>query len=158
GDGRMMVIAANKDTLFRRLCEAMGRPELADDPKFIDHQARGANQDELDGIVADWAASLTADEIDEKLATSGVVCGPVNTIEDVFNDPQVQAREMLVDHTDPVIGTFKGPSVTPKFSATPGAVRWSGAGEPGEHNDRVFGALLDRDPEALAELRERGVI
>ena len=158
GDGKMMVIAANKDTLFRRLCEAMGRPEMADDPRYRDHQARGEHQDELDAEVAAWAARHTGDEIDALLARSGVVCGPVNTIADVFADPQVQARDMLVEHEDPEIGTFRGPGITPRFSETPGAVRWSGPWEPGAHNAEVFGGMLGRDDATLAGLRERGVI
>ncbi len=158
GDGTHMVIAANKDTLFRRLCEAMGRPEMADDPRYRDHQSRGVHQDELDEEIAAWAAQHTGEEIDQLLARSGVVCGPVYTIADVFADPQVQAREMLVEHDDPEIGTFRGPGITPRFSATPGAVRWSGPWEPGAHNTEVFGDLLARDEETLAGLRDRGVI
>ena len=158
GDGTHMVIAANKDTLFRRLCEAMGRPEMADDPRYRDHQARGVHQDELDAEIAAWAAQHTGEEIDQLLARSGVVCGPVYTIADVFADPQVQARDMLVEHDDPEIGTFRGPGITPRFSATPGAVRWSGPWEPGAQNAEVFGDLLARDEETLAGLRERGVI
>ena len=95
-DDKWVVIAANADNVFRRLCDAIGRPELADDPKFATHLARGDNQDEIEGIVADWARERTAKEIDETLNDAGVICGPIYTIADIFDDPQYQARDMLL--------------------------------------------------------------
>ncbi len=87
-DDTWMVIAANADKVFRRLCEAIGRPELADDERFATHLARGDNQEEIEGIVAEWAARHTAKEIDEILNEAGVICGPIYTIADIFDDPQ----------------------------------------------------------------------
>jgi len=83
-DDKWVVIAANADNGFRRLCDAIGRPELADDPKFATHLARGENQDEIEGIVGDWAHEHTAKEIDETLNQAGVICGPIYTIADIF--------------------------------------------------------------------------
>ncbi|NED66938.1 CoA transferase, partial [Streptomyces sp. SID10244] len=68
-DGLRVVIAANQDTVFRRLCDAMGRTDLATDPRFADHRARGINQDELDAIIADWAGVHTSAELIEILGT-----------------------------------------------------------------------------------------
>ncbi len=79
-DDMWIVIAANQDTVFRRLCAAMGRPELADDAQFADHLARGVNQDELDGIIGAWAAKWPLAELLEHLSAAGVVAGPVNTV------------------------------------------------------------------------------
>ena len=101
-----MVIAANADKVFGRLCEAMGRPELAQDPKFATHTARGENQEELEGIVAEWAGRHTASEIDTVLNEAGVICGPIYSIADIFEDEQYRAREMLVEHHDPEFGTL----------------------------------------------------
>ena len=115
-----MVIAANADKVFGRLCEAMGQPELADDPKFATHLARGENQEELEGIVAEWAARHDAAEIDRLLNEAGVICGPIYTIADIFEDPQFQARDMLLEHVDPEFGEYIGPGIVPKFSETPG--------------------------------------
>jgi formyl-CoA transferase len=157
-DGRWVVIAANQDTLFRRLCEAMGRPELADDPRFADHGARGEHQSEIDAIVAEWSGRHDAATIDRVLNDAGVVCGPVNTIADVFEDPHVRTREMLVPHEDDELGTFHGPGVTPRFSDTPGAVRWSGRWDPGRDNDEIFGSLLGLGADQLVGLRRRGVV
>ena len=100
-DDKWIVIAANADNVFRRLCEAMGRPELADDERFATHLARGDNQDEIEGIVADWARERDAAEIDRVLNEAGVICGPIYTIADIFEDPQFQAREMLLEHDRP---------------------------------------------------------
>jgi formyl-CoA transferase len=157
-DGKWMVIAANADNVFRRLCEAMGRPELADDPKFVNHNVRGENQDEIEGIVADWAAERTAAQIDETLNEAGVICGPIYTIADIFQDPQYQARDMLLTHVDPEFGEYIGPGIVPKLSRTPGSVRWSATWEEGSHNAEVYGELLGLGDEEIAALAEEGVV
>src|SRR4051812_14123480 len=110
-DGRWVVIAANQDTVFARLCAAMGRPELMDDERFRTHGARGEHQDELDAIVAEWAARYDGRELDRLLNEAGVVAGPVYTIADIFEDPHFRAREMIVEHEDPEVGVLAGPTV-----------------------------------------------
>jgi formyl-CoA transferase len=157
-DGLWVVIAANQDTVFRRLCEAIGRPELADDPRYATHIARGENQEEIEGIVADWARERDAAEIDRVLNEAGVVCGPIYTVAEIFRDPQYAAREMLVEHVDPEFGPYIGPGIVPKFSDTPGAVRWSGTWEHGSHNEEVYSGLLGLSDAELGRLREDGVI
>jgi formyl-CoA transferase len=157
-DGKWMVIAANQNQLFRRLCEAMGQPELADDPRFATHLARGENQEELDAIIADWAAQHDADNIDRVLNDARVVCGPVYTIADIFQDPQFKARDMLIPHQDPDFGEYIGPGIVPKFSETPGEVRWSATWEEGSHNDEIYGDLLGLPDAEREQLREEGVL
>jgi succinyl-CoA---D-citramalate CoA-transferase len=157
-DDQWMVIAANAQNVFRRLCEAIGRAELADDPRFATHLARGENQEELEGIIADWAATHTAREIDEILNEAGVICGPIYTIADIFADEHYRAREMLVKHEDPEFGEYLGPGIVPKFSETPGGVRWSATWEEGSHNGEVYGGLLGLSDEELARLKEVGVL
>jgi formyl-CoA transferase len=157
-DDKWMVIAANADNVFRRLCEAMGQPELADDPKFATHLARGENQEELEGIVAAWALQHDADEIDRILNEAGVICGPIYTVADIFEDPQYRAREMLVEHEDSDFGTYIGPGIVPKFTETPGEVRWSGTWEEGSHNREVYGELLGLSDEAIEKLRAERVL
>ena len=157
-DDLWMVIAANNDNLFRRLCDAMGRPELADDTRFATHAARGENQVEIEGIVADWARERDAAEIDRVLNEAGVVCGPIYTVAEIFRDPQYAAREMLVEHLDPEFGPYVGPGIVPKFSETPGAVRWSGTWEHGSHNEEVYCGLLGLSDAELGRLREDGVV
>ena len=153
-----MVIAANADGVFRRLCAAMDQPELADDPKYATHLARGENQEELEGIVADWAGRHTAAEIDRLLNDAGVICGPIYTIADIFEDEQFRAREMLVKHVDPEFGEYFGPGIVPKFSETPGEVRWSATWEEGSHNRDVYGGLLGLSDDELASLEQEGVL
>ncbi len=157
-DDTWVVIAANADNVFRRLCEAMGKPELADDERFATHLARGDNQDEIEGIVADWAREHDASEIDRILNDAGVICGPIYTIADIFEDPQFAARDMLLEHVDPEFGPYIGPGVVPKLTRTPGAVRWSATWEEGSHNDEVYGGLLGLDDAERASLKEAGVI
>ncbi len=157
-DGKWMVIAANADNVFGRLCTAIGQPELASDERFSTHLARGDNQDEIDGIVAAWAVQRTADEIDQVLNEAGVICGPIYTIADIFEDPQFRAREMLLEHVDEELGPYIGPGIIPKFSETPGAVRWSGPWQEGSHNSDVYGGLLGLSDDDLAALHEEGVV
>jgi len=157
-DEKWIVIAANADNVFARLCEAIGRPELATDEKFATHLARGEHQDEIEGIVADWAVLHDAAEIDRVLNEAGVICGPIYTIADIFEDPQFQAREMLLEHHDPGFGSYIGPGIVPKLTRTPGAVRWSAPWEEGSHNDEIYGELLGLGEDELAPLREDGVI
>jgi formyl-CoA transferase len=157
-DGKWMVIAANQNQLFRRLCEAVGRPELADDERFETHLARGENQEELDGMIGDWAAQHDAEQIDRVLNDAKVVCGPIYTIADIFQDPQFKARDMLIPHQDPEFGEYIGPGIVPKLSETPGEVRWSATWEEGSHNDEIYGDLLGLSPEERDELRQEGVL
>ncbi len=157
-DGRWIVIAANAENVFRRLCAAIGRAELAEDPRFSTHLARGEHQDEIEGIVAGWAAERDAAEIDSVLNEAGVICGPVYTIADIFADEHFRAREMLVEHEDPEFGEYLGPGVVPKLSETPGAVRWSATWEEGSHNSEVYGDLLGLSDEELVALKEDGVV
>jgi succinyl-CoA---D-citramalate CoA-transferase len=157
-DGTWMVIAANADNVFRRLCAAMGQPELADDPRFATHLARADNQEELEGIVAEWAKQHTVAEIDGLLNDAGVICGPIYTVADIFADEHFRAREMLVKHQDPEFGEYVGPGIVPKFSETPGEVRWSATWEEGSHNRDVYGGLLGLSDDECAELKEQGVL
>jgi formyl-CoA transferase len=157
-DDHWMVIAANADNVFRRLCEAMERPELADDERFATHLARGEHQDEIEGLVADWASQRTAKEIDEVLNAAGVICGPIYTVADIFEDPQYKARDMLLEHKDPEFGTYIGPGVVPKLSRTPGSVRWSATWDEGSHNAEIYGGLLGLADDEIAGLRGEGVL
>jgi formyl-CoA transferase len=136
----------------------MGQPELADDDRFATHLARGEHQEEIEGIVAAWAAGRDAAEIDRVLNEAGVICGPIYTVADMFADDHFWAREMLVHHVDPDFGEYVGPGITPKFSETPAEVRWSAPWEPGSHNADVYGGLLGLDEAELTRFRAEGVI
>jgi formyl-CoA transferase len=158
-DGSWVVIAANQDTVFRRLCQAMGRPELATDDRFANHGARGRNQDELDRIIGDWAAERHPGEIISTLSDAGVISGPINTVAEVVDDPQLRARGMLVEHYDErVERNILGPGIVPVLSASPGSVRNAGPARPGQHNHDVYSGLLGKSDAELEALRTEGAI
>jgi formyl-CoA transferase len=157
-DGTWMVIAANQDGVFRRLCGAMGQPELADDPRFATHRRRGQNQDAIEQLIGDWSGAHESATVNELLERAGVPCGPVNTVADIFTDPQFAARNMLLQVDDPQLGSIVMPGVVPALTASPGAVRWPGPSDPGSHNESVFGELLGLGPVDLEQLRQEGVV
>ncbi|WP_431233121.1 CaiB/BaiF CoA transferase family protein [Mycolicibacterium psychrotolerans] len=158
-DGSWVVIAANQDTVFRRLCAAMGQPELAQDERFVNHVARGRNQDELDAIIGDWAAAREPADIIETLSEAGVISGPINTVAEVVTDPQLLSRGMIADHWDERIGrNVKGPGVVPVLSESPGTIRSAGSSRPGQHNGEVYGELLGLRSEEIADLESQGVL
>ncbi len=139
-DGSWVLIAANHDAVFARLAEAMGRPDLATDPDFAAHTARGARQVELDEIVSAWTATLTAADLLALLEANGVPAGTVYTAAEMVTDPQFVHRGSLVTVPDPTLGEVTMQNVTPRLSATPGAVRWSGPGLD-EHRAEILAEL-----------------
>lgn len=158
-DGTWLVIAANQDTVFVRLCRAMNRPDLVTDERFATHGARGRHQDELDKIIGAWAAERMPAEIIETLSAAGVITGPINTVAEVVRDPQLRARGMLVEHYDERIGrTVLGPGIVPVLSESPGGLRHAGPARPGQHNDDVYRGLLGKTAQQLAELRADGTV
>ena len=158
-DGHWVIVAANQDTIFRRLCEVMGQPALADDPRFKDHSSRGENQDEIESIVASWVAGRNAVDVAAELESAGVVVGRVYTAADIVADPHFRARGSLVAHHDERFDEdVLGPGVVPVFSQTPGSVRWAGPARPGTHNVEVYRELLGLDEQSLAVLAGEGVL
>ena len=115
----------------------------------------------LDGPEWRWleiVRTYDADEIDRILNEAGVICGPIYTIADIFQDPQFWARDALIKHEDPDFGEYIGPGVMPRFSETPGGVRWSATWEEGSHNRDVYGGLLGLSDAELDELKAEGVL
>jgi formyl-CoA transferase len=156
-DGALVVIGANQDTLFGRLCDAMGRPELSQDPRYAGHAARGENQAELDTLIGAWTATLTAADLLALMEKSGVAAGRVYRAPDMLSDPQFEARDAIVETPHPVFGSVKMQNAFPKLSDTPGGVRWPGPAL-GEHTDEVLAERAGVSAETLVTLRERGVI
>jgi formyl-CoA transferase len=156
-DGEMVLIAANQDTVFRRLAGVMGRPDLVDDERFSNHAARGRNQEELDRLIAEWTAEVKADDLLRTLDENGVPAGRIYKASDMLEDPHFQAREDIVEVPHPVFGSFPMHGVFPRLSRTPGRVRWVGP-ELGQHNEEVYGDLLGLSAAQRHELHTRGVI
>jgi crotonobetainyl-CoA:carnitine CoA-transferase CaiB-like acyl-CoA transferase len=156
-DDHWVVIAANHDTLWRRLAALIGRPELGDDPRFATHTARGQNEDLLDQLIGDWAAQYTAAELDQMVNDAGVVCSPVYTAADVYEDPYFRERGLLIEYDDPVHGTVTAPGVVPKLTTTPGRVRSAAQWSVGEDTAAVLHDL-GLDDKQVEQLRGDGVI
>ncbi|HCF73099.1 MAG: formyl-CoA transferase [Proteobacteria bacterium] len=157
-DGKWVVIAANLNPMFKRLCDAMEQPELADDPRYSTHQARGQNGDELDSLIADWTRELSAAELDERLDKHGVVSGPIYSIEDIVNDPHYQARDMICRFQDKELGEIAVPGFVPKLSETHSEIAWLGPSEVGAHNEEVYCGMLGLSEDDLKELENDGII
>ncbi|MGR3360552.1 MAG: CaiB/BaiF CoA transferase family protein [Paracoccus sp. (in: a-proteobacteria)] len=156
-DAGYVVIAANVDAMFRRLTRAMDRPELASDPKYATHIARGDNQQELDALIAEWSGALTMAELTRRLDRFDVVHGPINSIAEVVEDPHFRARGMVRDIEDDEFGSITVPGVFPVLSDTPGDIAWLGPQEIGASNAQVYGRLGLSESQ-LDELRAEGVI
>lgn len=128
-DGQV-VIGANQDTVFARLTEAMGAPELATEPRYSDHVARGANQAELDARITDWTSAHPADEVQRIMDEHGVPCSKLYRAADMLTDPHYAARDAIVTAQSDRYGEVPMQGVFPKLSKTPGAVRHAGKGMP----------------------------
>jgi formyl-CoA transferase len=153
----MVLIAANQDTVFSRLAEAMGRPALASDPKYSTHGARGAHQAELDALVEGWTRTHTTRAVLDAMDAFGVPAGLIYRAPDMLADPHFQAREAIVTVPHPDFGELRMQNVAPKLSETPGAVR-SPSPSLGQHNDEVFLDLLGLPSARYEDLRARKVI
>lgn len=155
-DGEI-IVAANQDTVLACLCDAMERPDLVTDKAYASHTARAANQEELDNIIDAWTQNFTMDEVEAKMEQYGVSCRKVCRAPEMPNDPHFEAREAIVDVDHPTWESLKMQNVFPKFSATPGKVRWAGP-ELGGHTREVYGSLLGLSSDDMDKLEERGVI
>jgi len=156
-DGQMIVMGANQDSVFRRLCEVMDRAELADDARYCNHAARAVHQGELDELIAAWSRQHAADPLLARLEAAGVPAGKMFRAPDMIADPQYQARQSIVRVAHEKFQNLMMQNAFPKFSSTPGAIRWPGA-DMGAHNEEVYRGLLGLDAGALASLRGEGVI
>lgn len=148
---------AGTNPLFPRLCEVIGRPELAADERFADVPSRMANIEAIEPIVAEWVAGRTADEVGQALTAVGIPWGRVATIGEVVASPQIAAREMLVDVEHPTLGILTVPGIPIKLDATPGSIR-KAPPLVGEDTEVVYRDVLGLDAEEIDRLREVGAI
>lgn len=125
-DGKYIVIAALADPVYRRLCRAMDRDDLATDPRFAEQATRARNVEAIDEIISAWTARHDLDQVERMLDAEQVPASRVFTMEDIFASEHFRAREMILNVPDDDLGTVRQPGIVPKLSGTPGAVRWSG--------------------------------
>ena len=155
-DGEFL-IGANQDAVFGRLCAAMGRPEFATDPRYVDHVARGAHQVELDDLIEAWTRTLPTAEVERLMIEHSVPSGTIYRAPEMLADPHFAAREAIVTIDHPRFGEVKMQNSFPKMSGTPGSIRRIAPQTVGEHNDEVYGALgLSGDH--LAALKAEGAM
>ena len=155
-DGEML-IAGNGDSIFRRMAEGMGQPELAEDPRFADHTARGENQAELDVVIEAWSLTKTSEEVDALMTEHKVPHGKIFRAPEMLEDAQFKARESIVKVMHPQYGEVAMQNAFPRLSDTPGQVRWVGP-ELGQHTDEILKSVLGKTDEEIAALRTADVI
>lgn len=156
-DGVYM-IGANKDAIFRRLCQAMGRPELADDERYSTHIARGHHQTELDDLINAWTGTLTIDELDALMVEYSIPAGRVYRAPEMLADPHFQARDAIVEVETERFGPVRMQNAFPRLSQSPSSIRSPAPSRVGQHNDEVLGDWLGLDASARAALAEAGAI
>lgn len=156
-DGEYM-IGGNGDAIFARLAEAMGQPELASDPRYATHVARGERQQELDELINRWTRTLTVDQLEALMIAHSVPAGRIYTGKEMLEDPHFAARDALVAVDHPQFGQVRMQAPMPKLSDTPSSVRRRAPLTPGEHNAEVYGERLGLDAAALADLAARGIV
>lgn len=155
-DGRWVSIPASSQSLFERLTEAIGQPELKLDPRFATNPDRVRNRAEINGIVADALRDLTFSELEKRLDDHGIAFAPINDAKAVIEDPQFIARQALVELPDRELGRVKMQGIVPRFSRTPGAV-WRAGESVGYDTSEVL-AQFGFKPDAIEALRAKGVI
>ena len=156
-DGKWVAIACTSDKMFERLAKVMGRPELADDDAFGRVAARCRRIDEIETIVSGWTAGLTRDEVLARCLEGGAPCAAINSIADIFAEPQFAARGNLARVADRRAGEVVVPSVVPRLTATPGEITSLGPAL-GAHNREVYGGLLAMADDEIEALEAAGVI
>jgi len=156
-DGELL-IGANQDTVFARLCAAMGEPELARDPRYVDHVARGRNQDELDARIEDWTRERSVAEVEALMHEHAIPAGRVYTPRDMLEDPHFAAREAIVEVPHPRWQGLRMQNAFPRLSRTPPGIHRLAPQEIGQDNAAIYGALLGLDEDALAAKRSSGII
>ncbi len=154
---RYIAVGVGNDRQFRRFCEIIGKPEWADDPRFDTNSHRVENRDIIIPLIQEAFLARDADEWIAALQDAGIPCGPINTLDRVFDDPQVKARGIVVDVAHPTAGRIKLVGPPYKFSRTPATVR-SHPPLLGEHTEQVLTTLLGYSQAKVKSLRQKGVI
>jgi crotonobetainyl-CoA:carnitine CoA-transferase CaiB-like acyl-CoA transferase len=155
-DGGFVVIAANGDSIVRRLLVAIGRKDLVEDERWVTNDARAKHADAIDKTINQWTLGLTLDECLAHLTEADVPASRIYNVVDIISDPQYQEREMILEIADPDLGLVKVPGIVPKLSKTPGRVNWLGP-RLGMHNQEVFESINLTEVQ-IAAMKEKGVI
>jgi len=155
-DGKFIIIGANGDSIFRRLCEKMGRPDMAEDSRLAHNAGRVAHEQEIDDAIAEWTEALDSTTVLSQLDEARVPSGPIYSVADMMVNPHFIARG-LFEEVDVNGKPLKIPAMVPKLSETPGRTDWPGP-EVGAFNAEVYGELLGLSAEEIAALEKRGIV
>lgn len=155
-DGHI-TLSASSQSIFENLVEAIDRPDLLDDPRFLDNDKRVENVEELDAIIEEWTRERTTEEAIEVMEASDAIVGPIYDMADIFEDEQYEARNDIVEIEDEELGSLKTFNTIPKFSRTPGEVEHAGPRH-GQHNESVFLEELNLSQAEYNRLRDQEVI
>jgi crotonobetainyl-CoA:carnitine CoA-transferase CaiB-like acyl-CoA transferase len=156
-DGKYVVIGANGDSIFKRLMHAIGRSDLAEDPRYATNQGRAENVAFIDQVIEEWTKRHPLQEVQRRLDEAAVPVGPIYSIVEIVEDEHYRARNMLEEIRLPDGETVLFPGVVPKLSETPGGHEWVGP-RLGEHNEEILKGLLRLDDAELARLKEKKAI
>jgi crotonobetainyl-CoA:carnitine CoA-transferase CaiB-like acyl-CoA transferase len=156
-DRQFIHITAMGDGVFRRLCECMGQPALADDARFKDAVDRSNNHEAIDDLIGQWCAGLDLVEVERVLHAAGVPATRIFTMADIFRDAHYQARGSIVNAADEDFGSVAMAVPVPRLSATPGAVRHAGR-HVGQDTRRVLAEVAGLSAAELDRLEQSGVI
>jgi len=155
-DGKYVVIGANADSIFKRMMNAIGRADMADDPALAHNDGRVARTEEIENVISGWAGAHDLEHVLQVLEKADVPSAKIYDIADIAKDAHYAAREMIRGHRLKDGQSVDLPGIVPKLSETPGATRWVGP-ELGEHTAEVLSAL-GYSAERQRELKRRGVI
>ena len=155
-DDKHVIIGGNGDSIFKRLMIAIGRPDMAEDPRFEHNQGRVENEKEIDEAIEKWTREHTSDEILTTMDEVSVPAGPILSVEDMMNDEHYIARGMFQE-VEANGRTLHIPAMLPILTETPGSTEWPGP-ELSEHTDEVLTDLLGKDQGEINQLREDGVV
>jgi crotonobetainyl-CoA:carnitine CoA-transferase CaiB-like acyl-CoA transferase len=156
-DGRWVMLVTGEHRQFQRLMQAVGAPQLADDPRMASNAGRAEHRDELDGAISAWIAVHDLATVMDRMQAADIPLAAGYNVADLFADPHVAARGNLVEIEDPALGTLRVQGVVPRLSETPGSER-TPAPLLGQHNLHVLGDLLGLSAAQLDELRVEHVI
>jgi crotonobetainyl-CoA:carnitine CoA-transferase CaiB-like acyl-CoA transferase len=156
-DGRWVTLAGSTNALYANNCRAIGRPELIDDPRFANNAQRVTFAAELNAIFSAWCAAHTLAEVLEAFERAQGTIAPIYSIDQVFADPQMQAREAITTVPDADFGSVRMQNVVPRFVNDPGGVRNTG-GAIGQDNAEIYGGWLGMDAAEQQKLKDAGVI
>lgn len=156
-DGRWIAIACTNDKIYQRLAMAMGEPHMAEPQNWGTLANRERDREKVDQHVGEWTAKHDRAELLRICEEAQVPCGPIYSIDEIFQDPQYEARGNIVRMQDERVGELPIPNLVPRLSDTPGSVKWLGP-RLGEHNDEVYKGMLGLSDEDLRRLATEGVI